>query len=494
MEFFAVTNGSDKNRHADEEEKIKNYGWRSLLAQVIATSVPALLLIGLGMQLTFPTIVIGDLYNNPLAQFTISESQSSWYGSILYLCQPVGSFLSGYLQDRCGRRSCMIIACMPAIIGWILLQKATSIPLLYAATFVMGMGVGFNDGPSYSYIGEITEPKFRGVMSSVINLACVIGTMSVYLLSVYYHWTDMAKIATLCPVLSLLMVAFIPESPAWLMSKGKYDTALDSVCWFRGWVKPHVVNDEYREMLCYYSSSNRDKAGKKENGLALRLRWIKNPLVYRPMVLVTIYYFSTLICCLMPSRPYLVDMIREMGLNADHGLFLVLFGWVQVAGSLLILYAVPKYGKRLLTLVTIGLNTVVVFAYGASTMAVKYGWMEPVGYIPIIAYCVVLFSGSLGPMSLPWTLLGEVYPNEAKGFAAGMSTAIFYLMTFGTTKLYLTVEMAMGLSNVLFTSAVFASFGFVYLYKYLPETENRTFSEIEQFFMNKPTQTEAELV
>jgi len=75
--------------------------------------------------------------------------------------------------------------------------------------------------------------------------------------------------------------------------------------------------------------------------------------------------------------------------------------------------------------------------------------------------------------------------RRAKGFASSLTTAIFYLLTFATTKVYLSVQNALGLANTFFMLTIYSSLGFVYLYKCMPETENRTLMEIENFFVPK---------
>jgi len=130
-------------------------------------------------------------------------------GSILFLCQPVGRFLSGYAQKRYGKKSCMFMPCGPSIVGWILLWYADSVAMLYVSTLTMGLGLGFNDGPAYSYIGEICEPRLRGAMSCIVNMACLIGVMSSYGLGYLFHWRTVAVLSLVCPVLCLLLSMFV---------------------------------------------------------------------------------------------------------------------------------------------------------------------------------------------------------------------------------------------------------------------------------------------
>lgn len=117
--------------------------------------------------------------------------------------------MAGYVQRQYGNKSCVVLACVPSIVGWIMLCYAKSVTMLYISTLTMGLGLGFNDGPAYSYIGEISEPRLRGIMSCVINTACLIGLLFNFGLGFLFHWKTVAALSTLCPVLCLLLVTLV---------------------------------------------------------------------------------------------------------------------------------------------------------------------------------------------------------------------------------------------------------------------------------------------
>lgn len=478
----------------DLETKV-TYGRKATIAQLLATMVQSLLLVNVGMELAMATVVIGSLYKNPNAEFSITDSESSWYGSILYLCQPIGSCMSGYAQKHFGKKSCVVLACVPSIFGWILLFYANSVTMLYWSTITMGIGLGFNDGPAYSYIGEICEPRLRGIMACVVNMACLIGVLSSYGLSYVFHWKTVAAMNALCPVMCLTFVAFIPESPIWLLSKGRNEKAMDAICWLRGWVDPCVVATEYQELMFYYKTSvDQSKAIKVSKGLFSSFLWIKSASVYRPLRLVAVYYVFTLISCLTPCRPYIVKLMYESGVKDTHSISLVLFGFMQLAGSVGLTLTVRKLGKRMLTLSTLFTNTLAIFMFAVYFLCINSKLIESEAYVPMVLYSIIMFSGAMGMLTVPWTLVSEIYPNEAKGFASSLTTAIFYILTFSATKVYLSVETTLGLTNTFFMMAASSFVGFVYLYRNMPETENKTFMEIEEFFVPKKEQTSAELI
>uniref|UniRef100_A0A2S2NRQ8 Facilitated trehalose transporter Tret1 n=1 Tax=Schizaphis graminum TaxID=13262 RepID=A0A2S2NRQ8_SCHGA len=174
-------------------------------------------------------------------------------------------------------------------------------------------------------------------------------------------------------------------------------------------------------------------------------------------------------------------------------MFKVLYGFMQLAGSVGLTLTVRKLGKRYLTLSTLCINTLAIFVFAIYFVCINNTLISPKAYVPMVLYSIIMFSGAMGMLTVPWTLVSEIYPNEAKGFASSLTTAIFYILTFSATKVYLSVENTLGLNNTFFMMAAASFVGFVYLYRNMPETENKTLMEIEEFFVPKSEQTSSEV-
>lgn len=84
-----------------------------------------------------------------------------------------------------------------------------------------------------------------------------------------------------------------------------------------------------------------------------------------------------------------------------------------------------------------------------------------------------------------YDIVNYLQTGRAKGFASSLTTAIFYILTFLVTKVYLNVVTELGLNNTFFMFAALSFVGLLYLWKYMPETENKTLLEIEEFFVPK---------
>ena len=103
----------------------------------------------------------------------------------------------------------MILMNIPELIAWVLLYTATSVNMLYTAAFMMGMSAGFMEAPGLAYIGEITEPRVRGPLTSFANINVSVGLLIEFLLGSIVDWRTAVAISAVFPILSIVMIAFV---------------------------------------------------------------------------------------------------------------------------------------------------------------------------------------------------------------------------------------------------------------------------------------------
>lgn len=70
----------------------------------------------------------------------LSNRWSVIAGSIMFICQPVGSVISGTVLEPLGRKYSMLLVNIPHLVGWYLFYAAISVPALFVAAVLMGLG------------------------------------------------------------------------------------------------------------------------------------------------------------------------------------------------------------------------------------------------------------------------------------------------------------------------------------------------------------------
>lgn len=188
--------------------------FRTILPQVLAVSAKNLLLFDLGLSVAFPTIVIPVLRGlqserNPDETLSFTAAQATWYGSVAYISQPIGSALSGWLTEPLGRRRAMMLVNLPHIIAWTMLYFAQSAEEVFVAAVLLGLGVGFMEAPIITYVGEITQPSIRGILIACAGVAVMLGIFIVYMLATLALWRNVALMCLMVPLVTVVAIYFV---------------------------------------------------------------------------------------------------------------------------------------------------------------------------------------------------------------------------------------------------------------------------------------------
>lgn len=470
-----------------EQGILVQYGFRSACSQVTAALAQNFLLFSLGMVFAMPTVVVGVLDHKVATKQTIleipdlilSDEQSSWLGSILYLFHPFGALISGYVLEKVGRKKLMILVCLPFIAGWIIIYFAYSVSMIILGTISMGIGVGCCEAPILSYIGEISEPRMRGSLSLFAGAACNFGVMIIFLIHALTDWRSTVLICAIFPVVTMGMIAFIPESPTWLVSKGRLNEAEQSLRWVRGWSKKKKVVVEFEQLVRDTSSATLYVQGRKKSSSQFveLCHNLTEPEILRPTYMITSLFFITIIASLQPMRPFLVEIFKTFGLPVNSDWVLVMTGVLSITGSFVSSFTVNKFGKRGMCLWSTAINTL--FTLILSICAMNLHWP---GWFPLTILCICFWVSGYGMSPLPWMLISEVYPVHVRSVATGITAASSSVVNFIATKTYINLTSWFGLHGTLFIYTAVSFLGFFYIYFYVPETEDRTLQEIMDFF------------
>jgi MFS family permease len=110
----------------------------------------------------------------------------------------------------------MMISTIPFIISWIVFYNATSVNMLFIAQALTGLTGGLLEAPVLTYVAEVTQPHLRGMLSATSTTAVMCGVFTQMLTGSLVEWRTVALINLLYPVLCIISLYLVPESPTWL--------------------------------------------------------------------------------------------------------------------------------------------------------------------------------------------------------------------------------------------------------------------------------------
>jgi len=370
-------------------------------------------------------------------------------GSLLIGCA-FGAFFAGRLADLMGRRTVMIVAAVLFLIG-ALIQGLTDTHILFvSARFAAGMAVGAASVLSPLYISEVAPAKIRGRMSTVQQVMIISGLTGAFLVNYFlaqkagsslgeiggttaWRWMYLAQAA---PAAVFLVALFlIPESPRYLVMKGKDEAARVVLTkLFGAEAADRKIGEIRASFTVGHRPSFKDITGK----------FIFRPIVWAGLILATFQQFVgiNIIFYYGETLWRLAGVSEEVALERN-----IISGAVSIAAVLLALAVIDKVGRKpLLVIGSVGMA----ITLGAMTWAFSGATSDAAGNLALGATAgmtalvaanlyVIFFNFSWGPVM--WVMLGEMFPNQMRGSAL----AVCGLAQWGAN--YLVVQSFPGMAE-----------------------------------------------
>ncbi|XP_049287383.1 facilitated trehalose transporter Tret1-like isoform X2 [Anopheles funestus] len=331
---------------------------KALLAQACAVGVKNVLLLGYGMTLGFPTIVIpailgGDGREPALEKdVTLSREQISWLSSINLICVPLGSIFSGMLAQPIGRRRAMQLINIPIFIAWMLFHFASDVTFLYLGLALAGISGGLGEAPVLTYVAEITQPCYRGMLAATGSTCVILGVLIEFLMGSFMKWRTVALISSVVPILAATLLFFIPESPVWLASKGRLEQSKAALAWLRGWTTEEQVEAEFKEIE---HQMTKDAELQKDFTIVDKARLYTQRAFLQPFGIILLCFFIGHFSGMTTLQTYAVQIFHTLKAPINKYYATCLLGLTELIGTLFCVFLVHRTGKRPLVFIsTIG--------------------------------------------------------------------------------------------------------------------------------------------
>ena len=159
--------------------------------------------------------------------------------SVLLLGAVVGALVAGIPADRIGRRLTILISGVLFVVGCILASfLARNVALLIIGRIVIGMAIGVTSAVTPMFIAELAPPVHRGGLVMAYQLSITIGILVAlgigHALYDAGNWRLMIFLAVVPAGLQMFGLIFVPESPRFLVSRGRRDVARAVLVRIRG--------------------------------------------------------------------------------------------------------------------------------------------------------------------------------------------------------------------------------------------------------------------
>ncbi|KDR20983.1 hypothetical protein L798_04495, partial [Zootermopsis nevadensis] len=441
-----------------------------------------------GIHVGYSAILIPQLKNEN-STLPTDDELGSWIASVQSIASPFGAFLSGMLMDRWGRRTTLILCTIPFTASWIALSLATRHAVILTARAMAGFASGLTIGPTQVLVGEISEPRIRGMLTGTNFLSHSLGILLVYMMGAVMDWKVVSGISTVLPLFSLVAFILLPESPVWLVRNNKIEEAEKALRWLRGGGVGINLISRYEQEKEEGLTSNYGKPAVKNAKSCCRD--LSKPHIFKPLIIVSVFYLVQVISGTYLVIFYAVDIITQAGSNEGLGLdrFLtaVLTAAVRLLFAIVMCFLLVWIGRRPLVIIAGSLQTISALSVGAF-LYMKNGinitsHEFPACNVFIIASILAyVASNTCGYFCMPGIAMGELLPGKIRGSVGGFILAATYLGFFVTTKIFPWLCNLLGVHGIFGVFGITAAIGTFFMYLFLPESSEKSLSEIENYF------------
>lgn len=400
----------------------------------------------------------------------LSNEDHIWLESVYLIGGICGLPVTISSVDRYGRKPCILVSAIASLVSWILIAIATNVIYLYVARFIVGVSgvVAFVAAPMY--IAEIADKNIRGFLSGSIYVMMLIGILVIYAVAPYVPFYVPSVIGSILPSIQLITFPFVPDSPYFLVSKGKYEKA-----------KSHLqrlytgVNIE-KELEDITTAVNRQKEEKgRPQDLVISKSNRKAVLIM--LILNAAQHFSSISVMLMNLHQILIaaDSIY-LSSNAAG----ILFSFLMLLAATIADIIVDKFGRKGLLIISSMLSGLCLLVLAVYFTLQKNGFdVKPLSWIPIVSVMIYAFVFKFGLGIIPIVMTAELFPAKVK--AMGMAIADFFYVFFAwvSIEVYQRLIAFAGYDYPFYIFALCCLVTAIFAQIYIPETKGKTLEEIQ---------------
>ncbi|XP_050310479.1 facilitated trehalose transporter Tret1-2 homolog [Anthonomus grandis grandis] len=446
--------------------------------QALIALGPILITISLGLAEGYSAILLPQLENDPA--WNVDTNMASWIASIATLPMSIGCVLGGWLMETIGRKLLHLATCLPNIIGWLLIAFCeNNMELLLLGRFITGMCVGVLSPVLIIYVAETSDPVFRGFLLPSVSLALNFGIAISHIMGTYLDWDMVAWLACFYPTGCFLIMVFMPESPTYLIKKGRVEKAQEEFFWFRG----DTLNSRQELDTIINNQQQQLTLTIKE-----QLKIVFEPEFYKPLLILLIFFSTMQWAGNNPVAFYTINILQEVlkGSIVDAYTSMLIMDGVRICASILGCFG-QRFLKRRLLMVLSCLGTIIsliilsIYLYAID----HYNFKQDLSLIPVISLVSYVLFINVGLLPLPYSMSGELFGQRCRGLGSGIVTLFNMILMFVVVKITPWMFDTWKSYGTFALFAISCLVGMTVLVVVLPETKDKPLHVIEEDFRRK---------
>jgi sugar porter (SP) family MFS transporter len=421
-----------------------------------------------GLLFGFDTAVINGAIVFIKRQFLLSDTQTEIAASSLLLGCVVGASLAAFTSDGFGRKRLLLGAAALFTVSSVGAALPRNLMEFVMARIVGGVAIGIASTLSPLYIAEIAPARSRGRLVSLNQLAIVMGILLSYTVSYLLtgagasNWRWMFASAIVPSVGFLLTLLFIPESPRWLVQKGREKEAQNFLMRVVGWRAAAGEIHAIKAAISEESGDLLDPAFRKPLIVAVLIA-----LFSQFTGINTIIYYGSLV--FLEHVPH-QDASTALWAN-------VLIGSINFVATIVGMSLIDRAGRKPLLMSAFAGMAFSLFGVSAAIR------LQTSGSVVLVFVLTYVACFAIGVGTGTWVVMAEVCPTRVRGRAMSLATVCLWCGTLLVTLTFLSLVNSLTAPGAFFLYFAISIAAFVFVWRGVPETKGRTLEDIEKWWL-----------
>lgn len=347
-----------------------------------------------------------------IQQWGLSTGESGLIVSIGFVGMAIGASLGGLLADRIGRRQVFAITLLIYGLATGASALVGGVGALLVLRFVVGFGLGAELPVASTYVSEFAPARIRGRIIVILEAFWAVGWTAAALIGYFlvpaseHGWRWAFALGAIPAAYALIVRWGLPESPRWLLSRGRVDEAERIIAEFERAAGTVVSETAVQDRPTPAAPALARSAGQRLAALWSREFRVRTLSAWLVWFCVNFAYYGAFIW--IPS----ILVAAGFPLVKSFG-FTLIITLAQLPGYAVAAWLIEVWGRRL---------TLSVFLVGSAASAIVFGTVhsEPA----IIASGMALSFFNLGAWGALYAVTPEIYPTSLRATGAGWAAGV----------------------------------------------------------------------
>ncbi|XP_072403311.1 facilitated trehalose transporter Tret1-like [Diabrotica undecimpunctata] len=441
------------------------------------------LLVCFGSMLVWTSPVVPKLQSNDTLVNPIGRPLTVWELSILTATYPLGlvtgTVLIGKVPDLIGRKRTLICISTGVFISAIGLYLAKNIYTLLIFKYTISVSLGGGPVLIPTYTSEIAEDHNRGRLGFFMTFGIIFGELYANIIGAVTSVSIFSLLCGIPALLCLMCCTYLPESPEYLLMKGRKDEAILALGKLR---KHKLITDIENECLDTQNMVKSDCLPKTSF-----LQRIREDMGVRK----GFYLAATVLIIQNSAGPNIVaaflnPILSEAVPEVNGNILSVLVVSIKFSAAFVGTYIVEQVGRRVLILMATFVCGISMFVLGFYFYFQQNSYEIPyaVKIVPVLCLICFVIVFAIGLSCIPYTLVAELLPSDIRSVGSSICQFFGDICAISTSFAYPLAADYFGEHYCMFFFSIVNLIGCTVLYFFLPETKGKSFLEIKNMLSN----------